>query len=65
MLADARLLSSHDTPQDFCSATSGWEVRIASPEMLSKMKSLPHLICSFWTAEGKGGHEAREHGDTR
>jgi PAS domain S-box-containing protein len=39
--------------------------RIASPEMLPDVGSLPHLICSRRGFGGGGGDEAGEHGDAR
>lgn len=38
------------------------ESRIASPELLPKARSLPHLICSRRSNLG-GGDEEGEHGD--
>jgi hypothetical protein len=39
-------------------------MRIASPEMLSSVGLLPHVICSP-PGFGGGEHEADQHGDTR
>lgn len=39
--------------------------RIASPEMLPDVGSLPHLICSPRRFGGGGDDEASEHGDAR
>jgi len=48
-----------------CSATIRMVTRIASPEMLPAVWSLPHLICSRRRFDGGGGDEAGEHGDAR
>jgi hypothetical protein len=50
---------------DRCSAAIWMIGRIASPEMLPAVWSLPHLICSRRGFGGGGGDEAGEHGDAR